>query len=134
MVWERGSAAPTMWRCERRRRRYRRTAGGRRRGLARGRVGWLGLPGRSGPGGLAWPAWPFGAGWLARPAWPFGAGWAGSATGPVVPKVEEDFFSDKIEFLNLPRLWKFVEGDLGGILRWGFILNSSWLLKDFRKI
>jgi hypothetical protein len=22
----------------------------------------------------------------------------------------------KIEFLNLPRLWKFVEGDLGGIL------------------
>jgi hypothetical protein len=22
----------------------------------------------------------------------------------------------KIRFLNLPRLWKFVEGDLGGIL------------------
>jgi hypothetical protein len=22
----------------------------------------------------------------------------------------------KIEFLNLPRLWKFVEGELGGIL------------------
>jgi hypothetical protein len=35
----------------------------------------------------------------------------------------------KIGFLNLPRLWKFVEGDLGG-----FFLNSSSLLKDFRKI
>jgi hypothetical protein len=40
----------------------------------------------------------------------------------------------KIGFLNLPRLWKFVEGDLGGILTWGFFLNSSRLLKDFRKI
>jgi hypothetical protein len=36
--------------------------------------------------------------------------------------------------LNLPRLWKFVEGDLGGILTCGFFLNSSRLLKDFRKI
>jgi hypothetical protein len=40
----------------------------------------------------------------------------------------------KIGFLNLPRLWKFVEGDLGGILTWGFFLNYSRLLKDFRKI
>jgi hypothetical protein len=40
----------------------------------------------------------------------------------------------KIGFLNLPRLWKFVEGDLGEILTWGFFLNSSRLLKDFRKI
>jgi hypothetical protein len=36
--------------------------------------------------------------------------------------------------LNLPRLWKCVEGDLGGILTSGFFLNSSRLLKDFRKI
>jgi hypothetical protein len=36
--------------------------------------------------------------------------------------------------LNLPRLGKFVEGDLGGILRRGFFLNFSRLLKDFRKI
>jgi hypothetical protein len=43
-------------------------------------------------------------------------------------------FPIKIEFLNLPRLWKFIEGYLGGILRWGFFLNSSRLLKDFRKI
>jgi hypothetical protein len=40
----------------------------------------------------------------------------------------------KIGFFNLPRLWKFVEGDLGGILTWGLFLNSSRLLKDFRKI
>jgi hypothetical protein len=40
----------------------------------------------------------------------------------------------KIGFLNLPRLWKFVEGDLGGIMRWGFFQNSSRLLQDFRKI
>jgi hypothetical protein len=38
---------------------------------ARGRVGWLDLPGRSGPGGLARPL------------------------GRVGPKVEEDLFSDK---------------------------------------
>jgi hypothetical protein len=31
-------------------------------------------------------------------------------------------------------LRKFAQGDLGGILRWGFFLNSSRLLKDFRKI
>jgi hypothetical protein len=43
-------------------------------------------------------------------------------------------FLIKIEFLNLPRIWKFVDGDLGGILRWGFFLNSSRLLNDFRKI
>jgi hypothetical protein len=36
--------------------------------------------------------------------------------------------------LNIPRLWKFVQGDLGGILTWGFFLNSSRLLKDFRKM
>jgi hypothetical protein len=35
--------------------------------------------------------------------------------------------------LIIARLWNFVGGDLGGILRWGFFLNSSRLLKDFRK-
>jgi hypothetical protein len=33
----------------------------------------------------------------------------------------------------LSRLWKIAEGDLEGILMWGFFLNSSMLLKDFRK-
>jgi hypothetical protein len=47
---------------------------------------------------------------------------------------EKNFWIKKIGFLNLPRLWKIVEGDLGGILTWGFFLNSSRLLKDFRKI
>ncbi len=28
----------------------------------------------------------------------------------------KNYFRIKIEFLNLPRLWKFVQGDLGGIL------------------
>jgi hypothetical protein len=40
----------------------------------------------------------------------------------------------KIGFLNLPRLWKFAQGDLRGILTWEFFLNSSRFLKDFRKI
>jgi hypothetical protein len=77
MAWEWGGAAareeaaalPT--RC------------GRKEKGGLGLVGWLGRPGRSGPGGLA------------RPAWPLGVGWAGSATGPIGLKVEEDFFSDK---------------------------------------
>jgi hypothetical protein len=36
--------------------------------------------------------------------------------------------------LNILGLWKFVQGDLGGILIWGILINSSRLLKDFRKI
>jgi hypothetical protein len=40
----------------------------------------------------------------------------------------------KIGFLNLPMLWKFVQGDLGGILTHRFFLNSSRILEDFRKI
>jgi hypothetical protein len=51
------------------------------------------------------------------------------------PKVEgKILFGIKIGFLNLSRLWKFVEVDLGGILIWGFFLNSSRLLNYFRKI
>jgi hypothetical protein len=34
--------------------------------------------------------------------------------GPDGPKSEENsFLNKKIEFLNIPRLWKFVQGDLG---------------------
>jgi hypothetical protein len=36
--------------------------------------------------------------------------------------------------LILQRLWKFVHGYLGGILMWGFFLNSSRFFNDFRKI
>jgi hypothetical protein len=36
--------------------------------------------------------------------------------------------------LNFWQLWKFVQGDLEGILTWEFFLDSSGLLKDFRKI
>jgi hypothetical protein len=67
------------------------------------------------------------------------SGWAGlrGRVGYKVGRAEikKKIISElKIGFLNLPRLWKFVEGDLGGILSWGFFLNSSRLLKDFRKI
>jgi hypothetical protein len=48
--------------------------------------------------------------------------------------VKKKIFELEIGFLNLPRLWKFAQEKLGGILTWGFFLNSSKLLKDFRKI
>jgi hypothetical protein len=35
-------------------------------------------------------------------------------------EAEKNLFRIKIGFLNLPRLWKFVQGDLGGILTQGF--------------
>jgi hypothetical protein len=43
-------------------------------------------------------------------------------------------FQIKIKILNIPRLWKFALGDLGGILTREFFLNSSRLLKYFRKM
>jgi hypothetical protein len=43
-------------------------------------------------------------------------------------------FGNKIGFLNLQRLWKFAQGNLGGILWWGIFLNSPRIPKDFRKI
>jgi hypothetical protein len=39
-------------------------------------------------------------------------GWAKGRVGRKVGRAE----CKEREFLNLPRLWKFVEGDLGGIL------------------
>jgi hypothetical protein len=36
-------------------------------------------------------------------------------------------------FEILPGLWKFAQEDLGGILVLGFFINSSMILKDFRK-
>jgi hypothetical protein len=47
------------------------------------------------------------------------AGWARGQVGRKVSRAEirkKEIFELKIGFLNLPRLWKFVEGDLGGIL------------------
>jgi hypothetical protein len=47
-------------------------------------------------------------GWEAgRAGWPLG--WLGR-------KWRKILFRIKIGFLNLPRLWKFAQGDLGGIL------------------
>jgi hypothetical protein len=57
------------------------------------------------------------------------------AAGPFWAESEEkNSFLNKNLFLIIARLWNFVGGDLGGILRWRFFLNSSRLLKDFRKI
>jgi hypothetical protein len=80
----------------------------------------MGWPGRFQPAGTARPV-----GWLGqRPNGP--QGWPGRKQEKMISEL-------KIGFLNLPRLWKFV-GDLGGILTWGFFINSSRLLTDFRKI
>jgi hypothetical protein len=70
-------------------------------------VGWLGLPGRSLSVGLAQPACPLGpkgrVGWLGLP-------------GHSGRKSKKISFLIKIKFLNLPMLWKFAQGNLGGIL------------------
>jgi hypothetical protein len=42
-----------------------------------------------------------------------GRGWAERPDGP---KAEENYFRIKFGFLNIQRLWKFAQGDLGGIL------------------
>jgi hypothetical protein len=68
------------------------------------------------------------AGWAERLSWP------AELLGQLGQKLKKIPFGIKIRFLNLQRLWKFVQGDLGGILIWGFFLNSSRILKDFRKI
>jgi hypothetical protein len=58
------------------------------------------------------------------------AGWAKGWVGRKVGRAERE----EKEILNLPRLWKFAQGDLEGILAWGFFLNSFKLLKYFRKM
>jgi hypothetical protein len=46
------------------------------------------------------------------------------AAGPIGPKTEKNPFRRKIRFLNLPRLWKFAQEDLAGILTQAFFINS----------
>jgi hypothetical protein len=43
-----------------------------------------------------------------------GPAWGGA--GPDRPKSKENSFLKNIKFLNIPRLWKFAQEDLGGIL------------------
>jgi hypothetical protein len=81
--------------------------GGRQRG--RCLVGHLGLLGYLGPKGRM-------------------------AIGLFGPKAEGKSFLNKNWILNTLGLWKFIQGNLGGIFIWGFLLDSSRLLKDFRKI
>jgi hypothetical protein len=54
-----------------------------------------------------------------------GGGWA---------KIKKKNFRIKNWIFEFTEAWKFTQGDLGGILTLGFFLNSSRLLKDFRKI
>jgi hypothetical protein len=65
------------------------------------------------------------AGWAGRAISACGDGAACGLAGPEAKRAEgsagpkirkKSNFQNKIGFLNLPRLWKFVEGDLGGIL------------------
>jgi hypothetical protein len=42
-----------------------------------------------------------------------GRGWAERPDGP---KAEDNYFQIKFGFLNIQMLWKFAQGDLGGIL------------------
>jgi hypothetical protein len=88
MAWERGSVAPMARRHERRRWWHR----------------WLGEGGRKGKGGTAW--WAGSACLAARGQL---GGWAGWPLGRKLKKIS---FLIKIEFLNMPRLWKFAQGDL----------------------
>jgi hypothetical protein len=53
------------------------------------------------------------------------------AAGLIGLEAEKNPFKIKFVFLNLPSLWKFVQGDFRGILTLGFFLNSSRILKDF---
>jgi hypothetical protein len=65
-------------------------------------------------------------GWMGRrgTVLAYGGGAASGLAGPEAewavrsarPKSRKGISEVKIGFLNLPRLWKFVEGDLGGIL------------------
>jgi hypothetical protein len=61
-----------------------------------------------------------------------GRGWAENRSW--VQSDEKILFRIKFDFLNIPSLWKFVGGDLRGILTWGFLLNPSRPLKYFRKM
>jgi hypothetical protein len=63
--------------------------------------------------------------WAKRPSRPV------MRLGRLVKKLKEIPFGIKIRFLNLHGFWKFVQGNLGGILTPGLFLNSSRLLKDF---
>jgi hypothetical protein len=45
-----------------------------------------------------------------------GRGWAGKYRGGGRAEIKKRISELKIGFLNIPRLWKFTQGDLGGIL------------------
>jgi hypothetical protein len=74
--------------------------------------------------------------------WPAGDGAANGlaglrgCVGRKVGRAEirkKNFWIKNWIFLYLPRLWEFVEGDLGGILTWGFFPKFFWAPQGFYK-
>jgi hypothetical protein len=96
------------------------------------RGGGGGATGSVQEGGRGRGAWWAGSAYLATRGQE--AGWADWPLGRLGRKLKKISFLIKIEFLNISRLWKFAYGDLGGIWTQGFFLNSSRLLKYFRKM
>jgi hypothetical protein len=92
----------------------------------------LGEEGRRGAARSPWRSGVRGGGCGATGSVREGGG--GIRGGLVGQKLKKNSFLIKIEFLNMPRLWKFAQGDLGGFWIQGFFLNSSRLLKYFRKM
>jgi hypothetical protein len=64
-----------------------------------------------------------------------GHGWAGKKNkGGGQAEIKKKYFQIKNWIFEFTKAWKFAQEDLAGILTWGFFLNSSRLLTDFRKI
>jgi hypothetical protein len=73
-----------------------------------------------------------GGAWTRRPAGQSGP--ARARLGWVGRNLKRILFQIKIGFLNISKLWKFAQGDLGGIWTQILFLNYSGLLKYFRKM
>jgi hypothetical protein len=80
-----------------------------------GRQAWLRPARGEGPAGPARPK----------------AEWAVRLAGP---KLKKKNIWIKNWIFEFTKALQFAQGDLGGILTWGFFLNSSRLLKYFRKM
>jgi hypothetical protein len=57
-----------------------------------------------------------------------GCGWAKNRSWAKVEEIKS--FQILFGIWIFDKLWKFVQGNLEGILTWGFFLKSSRLLKD----
>jgi hypothetical protein len=74
-----------------------------------------------------------GVGGAHGPAGPDEEGGSPGRSGPTGIR-RENLFGIKIGFFNLPTLWKFIQGDLGGILMWGVGGGVSKILQGSSRI